>query len=89
MPALIEVAAAGDAIKQQLGPAFERFDEKVRQGKRAIVRAQHAVEDGVGTTVVKIRRHPLRAIALAAGVGGLVGTLFGLVWGRWTARREV
>lgn len=87
MLALTEVAA-GDAIKQRLGPALERFDDKVRQGKRAIVRAQHAAEDGVGATVVKIRRHPLRAITLAAGVGAFVGTLFGLVCSRWIPRGE-
>jgi len=61
MPPLTEVAATTDAIKQRLGPAIEEFDEKVRQAKRVITRAQHAAEDGVGATVVQTsaegRRH--------------------------------
>ena len=86
MPPLTDVAATADASKQRLGPALEEFDEKVRQGKRVITRAQHAAEDGVGATVVQIRRHPLKAVAIAVGLGAFVGAAFGVVWSRWTPR---
>jgi hypothetical protein len=58
----------------------------VRQAKRVITRAQHAAEDGVGATVLQIRRHPLRGVAIAAGLGAFAGAAFGLVWRRWTTR---
>ena len=86
MSPLTEIAATADAIKQRLGPAVNEFDERVRQGKRVVTRAQHAAEDGVDAAVTQIRRHPLRAVAIAGGVGAFVGAVFGLVWSRWPAR---
>lgn len=88
MSPLTEVTAAADAIKQRLNPAFDEFDKSVRQAKRVIARTQHAAEDGVDATVVQIRRHPLRAVAVAAGFGAFAGAAFGLIWSRWTARAK-
>lgn len=88
MSPLSEVAAAADAIKQRLGPAVDEFDERVRQGRRVIMRAQHAAEDGVDATVTQIRRHPLRAVAIAGGIGAFVGAAFGFVWSRWPTRTK-
>ncbi len=87
MPPLTEVVATTDAIRQRVAPAIEEFDEKVRQAKRVITRAQHAAEDGVGATVAQIRRHPLKAVAIAVGVGACVGAAFGVVWSCWTPPR--
>ena len=88
MSPFTEVAATADAFKQRLGPALDEFDERVRQAKRVVTRAQHAAEDGVGATVKQIRRHPLRAVAFAAGIGAFVGAAFGLVWSNWTPRTK-
>ena len=88
MSPLTEVAAAADAIKQRLGPAVDEFDERVRQAKRVITRVQHAAEDGVGSTVTQIRRHPLRAVAIAGGIGAFVGAAFGFAWSRWPTRTQ-
>jgi ElaB/YqjD/DUF883 family membrane-anchored ribosome-binding protein len=88
MSPLTKVAATADAIKQRLGPAVSELDERVRQVERVITRAQRAAEDGVGATVTQIRRHPLRTVAIAAGLGAFVGAAFGLVWSRWPSRKE-
>jgi ElaB/YqjD/DUF883 family membrane-anchored ribosome-binding protein len=88
MSPLTEVVAKADAIKRRLGPALSEFDERVRQAERVITRVQHAAEDGIGATVTQIRRRPLRAVAIAAGVGAFVGAAFGFVWSRWTPRTK-
>lgn len=88
MSPLTEVAATADAIKQRLGSACSEFDERVRQAERVITHAQHAAEDGVDATVIQIRRHPLRAVAIATGVGAFVGAAFGLAWNRWLPRTK-
>lgn len=88
MSPLTEVAATADAIKQRLGPALDELDARVRRAKRVVTRAQHAAEDGVDAAVTQVRRHPLQAVALAAGVGAFVGAAFGLVWSKWPPRTK-
>ena len=88
MSPLTEVAAKADVLKQRLGPVLDEFDETVRQAKRVVTRAQHAAEDGVGAAVTQIRRHPLRAVAISAGIGTFVGAAFGLVWSKWPSRTK-
>jgi ElaB/YqjD/DUF883 family membrane-anchored ribosome-binding protein len=88
MSPLTEVAAAADAIKQRLGSARSDIDKRVRQAERVFTHAQHTAEDGVDAAVTQIRRHPLRAVAIATGVGAFVGAAFGLAWNRWLARTK-
>jgi ElaB/YqjD/DUF883 family membrane-anchored ribosome-binding protein len=75
-------ARAADAIKERLAPALDAFDERVREGRRAVARGQHAAEDAASAATRIVRRRPLRAMMTAAGVGALAGGVigFGLGW---------
>jgi ElaB/YqjD/DUF883 family membrane-anchored ribosome-binding protein len=73
---------AAEAIRQRLGPALEAIDENVRQGRRLVVRGRHAAEDAFDASALQVRRHPLGAVALAAGTGALAGCLIGFALGR-------
>lgn len=73
---------AAEAIKERLAPALDTLDETIRQGKRAMVRSEHAAEDAAEAATLIVRRRPLSAVMLAAGAGALAGGLigFGLGW---------
>ena len=62
--------------------AWPTFDEDLRKAKYVVERARHATETMATGMVSEIRKHPLRAsaIAMAAGIvcGALVG--FGAGW---------
>jgi len=76
-------AATGvEAIKERLAPALDTLDETIRQGRRAMVRGQHAAEDAAAAATLVVRRRPLSAVMVAAGAGALAGGLvgFGLGW---------
>ena len=76
-------AVAGvEAIKERLAPALDTLDETIRQGRRAMVRGQHAAEDAAAAATLVVRRRPLSAVMVAAGAGALAGGLvgFGLGW---------
>jgi ElaB/YqjD/DUF883 family membrane-anchored ribosome-binding protein len=77
-----EAVAAVDAMKERLGPVLEKFEDNVREGRRVIVKAQHAAEDGVAAAALQVRRHPVSAVAIAAGAGALAGCLLGFAIGR-------
>jgi ElaB/YqjD/DUF883 family membrane-anchored ribosome-binding protein len=77
-------AAVMDRIKERLTPTLDTLDDKVRQGRRAIVRGQHAVEDAASAAASGIRRRPLSAVTMTALVGALVGGLIGFGLGRLT-----
>lgn len=78
-------AATVEAIRERLEPAVESFDENVRrQTRRAIVQGRHAAEDAAAAMVVRVRRHPLRAVAFAAGAGAVIGGLAG--YALWLGR---
>jgi ElaB/YqjD/DUF883 family membrane-anchored ribosome-binding protein len=73
---------AMDAVKDCLSPALEKVDETIREGRRVMVRGQHAVEDAAAAAVLTIRRRPGSTVLVAAGVGALVGALVGFGLGR-------
>ncbi len=81
MATMTEAAAAVDAIKERLNPVREKFEDNMREGRRVIVRAQHAAEDGVAAAALEVRRHPVGAVVIAAGVGALMGCLVGFAAG--------
>jgi ElaB/YqjD/DUF883 family membrane-anchored ribosome-binding protein len=74
--------SAVEAVKERLSPALDKMDETIRQGRRAMVRGQHAAEDAAAAATLRIRRHPVSSVTIAAGVGTVVGALigFGLGW---------
>jgi ElaB/YqjD/DUF883 family membrane-anchored ribosome-binding protein len=75
-------ATAIDAIKERLAPALGTLDERMRQGRRAFVRGQHAAEDATAAAARIVKRRPLRTVMIAAAVGALTGGAlgFGLGW---------
>lgn len=79
-------AEATEAIKEHFTPALDAIEENVREAKRAIVRGRHAAEDLMAATALEARRHPLRTIGLAAGVGALAGCLVGFACGSGSRR---
>jgi ElaB/YqjD/DUF883 family membrane-anchored ribosome-binding protein len=81
-------ANAVEAVKERLAPTLDRLDETIRQGRQVVVRGQHAAEDAAAATALRIRRRPLSAVMIAAGVGALVGALVSFGLASVTRRRE-
>jgi ElaB/YqjD/DUF883 family membrane-anchored ribosome-binding protein len=77
-----------EGIKERLTPALDALDETMRQGRRVLVRGQHAVEDAATAAVVKIRRRPLRTVMIAVLAGAFVGGLTGYGLGRLSRRMK-
>jgi ElaB/YqjD/DUF883 family membrane-anchored ribosome-binding protein len=75
-------ATAVEAIKERLTPALDTFDDTMRRGRQVMARGQHAAEDAAAAATLEIRRRPLSAVMIAAGVGAFAGGLigFGLGW---------
>lgn len=68
-------------IRERLDPALEAFEESARHAQRAIRHAQHTAEDAMTDVALRVRRHPLQAIGIAAGGGLLAGCLIGYALG--------
>jgi ElaB/YqjD/DUF883 family membrane-anchored ribosome-binding protein len=79
------VPTAADTIREQFAPALDTLEDTMRQGRRALVRGQHAAEDAAAAATLIVRRRPLSAVMLAAGAGALAGGLIGFGVG-WFAR---
>jgi ElaB/YqjD/DUF883 family membrane-anchored ribosome-binding protein len=75
-------ATAVDTMRERFAPALDTVEETIRQGRRALVRGQHAAEDAAAAATLVVRRRPLSAVMLAAGAGALAGGLigFGIGW---------
>lgn len=81
MATITGTAAAGEALRERLNPAIVAIEDNVRQARLAVRHARHAAEDGIGEAQLEVRRHPLAAVALAAGVGVVIGCLAGVALG--------
>jgi ElaB/YqjD/DUF883 family membrane-anchored ribosome-binding protein len=79
------VPTAADTIRERFAPALDTVEDTMRQGRRALVRGQHAAEDAAAAATLIVRRRPLGAVMLAAGAGALAGALIGFGLG-WFAR---
>jgi ElaB/YqjD/DUF883 family membrane-anchored ribosome-binding protein len=66
-------------------PVFESVKENVRGAQRAIGAARQATEPFAADAVLKVRRHPLRAVGIATIAGAIAGSLVGFGFG-WFAR---
>jgi ElaB/YqjD/DUF883 family membrane-anchored ribosome-binding protein len=66
-------------------PTRESVEETVRKAKRAGVEARYAAEDLAAGAALKVRRHPLAAIGLAAAAGLCAGAASGFAAG-WFVR---
>lgn len=67
-------------------PALEGMDERLRNARRTLTEVRHASEDAVADAALRVRRHPLAAVAGAAAAGALFGAAFGFAAG-WFAKR--
>jgi ElaB/YqjD/DUF883 family membrane-anchored ribosome-binding protein len=76
------VTAATEAIKEHFGPTLDMLGQNVRQARRVVVHGAQAAEDLAEATAVEVRRHPLRAAAIAASVAVLAGGVIGFALGR-------
>jgi ElaB/YqjD/DUF883 family membrane-anchored ribosome-binding protein len=81
-------AISAEAIKERFAPVVERFGERVRKGRKAFVRGQHAAEDVTALAALGIRRRPVMSVMAAVAIGTLAGALAGFAIGRCTRRRE-
>ena len=82
MVTMTATTMAREAVKECLSPALERLEEGTRQARRAVVQGRRAAEDFIAETGLQVRRHPLMAIAMAAGAGALAGSVIGFALGR-------
>lgn len=67
-------------------PTFESIGEGVRDARRAAVAARHVAEDLADDAVLRIRKHPLRAVGIAMAAGAVAGSVAGFSLG-WLARK--
>ncbi len=86
MPAT--TAAVREADGTCVTPAFETIEERVRQVLEAFAEGRHTAAQVTGKAVVEVQRHPLRAVAIAAGIGALAGCVAGCALGWWADHRE-
>jgi ElaB/YqjD/DUF883 family membrane-anchored ribosome-binding protein len=77
-----------EALNERLGPALDKLDETIRQGRRVMVRSRDAAEDAAAAAVLRVRRRPGSALMMAAVVGALVGALVGFGLGSVARRRK-
>jgi ElaB/YqjD/DUF883 family membrane-anchored ribosome-binding protein len=87
MATAIGATRAAETVKERLIPAIDRLDETIRQGRRVIVRGQHAAEDAAAAAALSIRRRPGAAVLIAVGVGAVLGALVGFRLG-WVIHKE-
>ncbi|OFW13984.1 MAG: hypothetical protein A3H29_10950 [Acidobacteria bacterium RIFCSPLOWO2_02_FULL_67_21] len=69
-------------------PAFEMLEERGREVRQVFADGRHAAEQATGKAVFEVRRHPLRAVAIAAGIGALAGCMAGFAFGWWAGHRD-
>jgi ElaB/YqjD/DUF883 family membrane-anchored ribosome-binding protein len=85
MTATMVLETAREAAAARLNPALTSLEENVRQAHRAITHGRYAAEDFGAATILRVRRHPVSALALAATAGALTGCMLGFALG-WQTR---
>lgn len=76
------IESAAKAVKEYGEPVRGAVQENLRDVRRAVVAGRHAVEDCAAEATLTVRRHPLAAVGLAAGVGALLGAAIGFAIAR-------
>lgn len=74
--------SAAKTVREYAEPVRVAVEENMRDLRHAVVAGRHAVEDAAAEATVQVRRHPLRWLGVAAGVGALFGCLIGFTAGR-------
>ena len=79
--------SAAQTVRDYAEPVRAAVEENLRDVRRAVVAGRHAVEDCAAEATVQVRRHPFVSLAIAAGVGLLVGGAIGFAAHRVGSRR--
>lgn len=87
MPMVTDGKAIAEIVKEQLGSSLHNIEDRIHRGRREVLRARRALEDGVGSAALKVRRHPGLAVAASVAVGALVGCVIGFACGRRLEKR--
>ena len=74
--------AVTEAIKRRFSPTLKRLGKNARQARRTVVHGTRAAEYLATAAELKVRRHPVRAAAIASGVAVLAGGVSGFAFGR-------
>jgi ElaB/YqjD/DUF883 family membrane-anchored ribosome-binding protein len=74
-----------EAVRERLAPALDTLDDRLRHGRRMVVRGQHAAEDAAAAAALIVRRRPLGAVVVAAGVAAVIAGAIGFAAG-WLTR---
>lgn len=72
--------ATREAI-EGFAPVLKGLEENMREAKRAILHGRRTAEDLVAAGALQVRRHPMRALAVAVGAGAFAGCLIGFAIG--------
>jgi ElaB/YqjD/DUF883 family membrane-anchored ribosome-binding protein len=70
------------AVKELLDPAIDVIENGVREARRTAEAARRTLEDGAADATRTVRRHPVAAVTVAAGLGVLLGCAIGFAAGR-------
>ncbi|MFN7947574.1 MAG: hypothetical protein U0Z53_19650 [Blastocatellia bacterium] len=79
-----QVAVTAERVKEQLNQVVE---DSLNAARRTARRTRYAAEDLVDETTYRIKREPLRAVALVLGIGFGLGTLAGALITRAVSRK--
>lgn len=74
-----ESECVSKTVSDYAEPIRAAIHAKAREVRRAATAGYQAVEDCADASALQVRRHPLAAVGLAAGVGLLVGCVIGIV----------
>jgi ElaB/YqjD/DUF883 family membrane-anchored ribosome-binding protein len=84
----IRLGAISESLMEPwASPRFESMRANLRDARRKVTAARYAAEDWAADTVVKVRRHPLRAVSVAMVTGAVLGSLVGFGTGRFGRTR--
>jgi ElaB/YqjD/DUF883 family membrane-anchored ribosome-binding protein len=80
--AMISGTAVRDAFKERFGPAMKTLDRNLHGIRHAVADGRRATADMTEQAVRQVKRHPGRALGLAAAKGAAIGCLVGFALGR-------
>ena len=69
------MAATADVAGEKVSEARKRLADALESGKKILGRVKEKAVEGAKATDEAVREHPYQAIAVAFGVGALVGYL--------------
>ncbi len=66
-----------EAFTECVTPALEALEDNLRQARRVVAAGRHTAEEVMVKAAREVKRHPMRAVAVTAGVGAAVGCAIG------------